>query len=86
MSYLTSRKRTAYWFVGTAALAVSERISRRGHLHNIVSSGRLNNYLADIDRQAAGTHGKAHRADETGAGYYGAVKGGKRFGMDTENE
>ena len=38
-------------------------------------------------RQAgAGTHGKAHRADETGAGYYGAVKGGKRFGMDTENE
>ena len=52
MSYLTSRKRTAYWFVGTAALAVSERIPP-SHLHNACfTSGRLNNYLADIDRQA----------------------------------
>lgn len=51
MSYLTSRKRTAYWFVGTAALAVSERIPP-SHLPNLVTSGRLNNYLADIDRQA----------------------------------
>lgn len=59
---------------------------RRATYITLFTSGRLNNYLADIDRQAQETHGKAHRADETGAGYYGAVKGGKRFGMDTENE
>lgn len=27
-----------------------------------------------------------HRADETGTGYHGAVKGGKCLRMDTENE
>ena len=43
-------------------------------------------HLQYLKLAGAGTHGKAHRADETGAGYYGAVKGGKRFGMDTENE
>lgn len=46
----------------------------------LLTSGRLNAYLADID------NGKAHSADETGAGYHGAIKGRKRFGMDTENE
>ena len=51
MSYLTSRKRTAYWFVGTAALAVSERIPPTTYI-TLFTSGRLNNYLADIDRQA----------------------------------
>ena len=51
MSYLTSRKRTAYWFVGTAALAVSERIPP-SHLHNLVHKRQTDNYLADIDRQA----------------------------------
>lgn len=33
LSYLTSRKRTAYWFVWTAALVVSERIPQ-SRLHN----------------------------------------------------
>ena len=51
MSYLTSRKRTAYWFVGTAALAVSEEYRRATYI-TLFTSGRLNNYLADIDRQA----------------------------------
>ena len=38
-------------------------------------------------RQAgAGAHGKAHRADETGAGYHRAAKGGKRLRMGAENE
>ena len=52
MSYLTSRKRTAYWFVGTAALAVSERIPQKPPTQRLLTSGKLNNYLADIDRQA----------------------------------
>ena len=52
MSYLTSRKRTAYWFVGTAALAVSERIPP-SHLHNLVHKRQTEHfYLADIDKQA----------------------------------
>jgi len=38
-------------------------------------------------RQAgAGAHGKAHRADETGAGHHGTAKGRKWLGMDAENE
>ena len=32
---LPAEKKTAYWFVGTAALAVSERIPP-SHLHNLV--------------------------------------------------
>ena len=37
-------------------------------------------------RQAgAGAHGKAHGADETGARYHRAAKGGKRFRMGAEN-
>ena len=47
---LPAEKRTAYWFVGTAALAVSERIPPSPI--TLFTSGRLNNYLADIDRQA----------------------------------
>ena len=34
----------------------------------------------------AGAHGKAHGADETGAGYNGTAKGGKRLRMGAENE
>ena len=51
MSHLTSRKRTAYRFVGTATLAVSERIPQR-YLHNATFKRQTERYLADIDRQA----------------------------------
>jgi hypothetical protein len=51
LSYLTSRKRTAYWLMGTVTLAVFERI-RRNTYTMLLTSGKLNTYLADIDKQA----------------------------------
>ena len=42
---------------------------------NLLTSGRLNTYLADIDKSVG-------RADETGTRYYGTVKGRKRLRMD----
>ena len=50
MSYFTSRKRTAYRLMGTATLAVFERIPQ-DYIPNLLTSGRLNAYLADIDKQ-----------------------------------
>ena len=35
---------------------------------NLLTSGKLNAYLADIDRQAQECFWNAHRADETGTG------------------
>ena len=46
---------------------------RRGVYLNLLTSGRLNDYLAD-------------RADETGTGEHGTVKGRKSDGMGRENE
>ena len=51
MSYLTSRKRTAYRFVGAAAFAVSERIPQK-YIHNATYKRQADTYLADIDKQA----------------------------------
>ena len=51
MSYLTSRKRTAYWFVGQRHLRYLKEYRRATYI-TLFTSGRLNNYLADIDRQA----------------------------------
>ena len=51
MSYLTSRKRTAYWFVGTVALAVFERISQK-YIHNATYKRQIEHFLADMDKQA----------------------------------
>ena len=58
---------------------------RRNTYTMLLTSGRLNTYLAD-QIKSAGTHKKVYRADEMGAGCHGAAKGGKCFGMDTENE
>ena len=69
---------------GQRHLRYLKRNTTEIHYTALFTSGRLNTYLADIDSAGTGTHGKAHRADETGTGYLGAVKGGKRFGMDTE--
>ena len=38
------------------------------------------------NEQPIGAHGKAHGADETGAGYNGTAKGRKRLRMGAENE
>ena len=71
--------------MGTAALAVSERIPQ-SRLHNPAHK-RQAEQLPRRHRQAgAGAHGKAHRADETDAGYHRAAKGGKRLRMGAENE
>ena len=43
-------------------------------------------YKGISDKNARKEAKKAYRADEMGAGYHGAAKGGKCFGMDTENE
>ena len=58
----------------------------RRNTYNLVHKRQAEQLPCRYRQAGAGAHGKAHRADETGAGYYGAVKGGKRFGMDTENE
>ncbi|WP_428994823.1 TnpV protein [Faecalicoccus acidiformans] len=50
MSYLTSRKRTAYQFVGTAALVISERIPQ-SHLHKPAHKQQADVYLADTQER-----------------------------------
>ena len=47
---------------------------------NLLTSGRLNAYLADIDKQDGDV--RLVRADETGTRHYGTVKGRKRLRMD----
>ncbi|WP_417421758.1 TnpV protein [Hominenteromicrobium sp.] len=44
----------------------------------MLMEGKLNSYLADIDRQAQEPL-NAHRTDETGTGSYRAAKSGKCF-------
>ena len=81
MSYLTGRKRTAYQFVGTEALVISERISQ-SHLHNPTHKQQVGR----LPCRHTGAYGKTYRADETGAGCHGAVKSRKCLRMGTENE
>ena len=50
MSYLTNRKRTAYQFVGRHLRYLKEH--RRNTYTTLLTSGRLNTYLVDIDKQA----------------------------------
>ena len=59
---------------------------RRATYITLLTSGRLNGLPCRHRQAGAGAHGKAYRADETGAGYHGAAKGGKRFRMGAENE
>ena len=59
---------------------------RIGTYTTLLTSGRLNVYLADVDKQAQERIEKARRTNETVTRYHRAAKGGKRIGMDTENE
>lgn len=49
--YLTRRRSKAYWSMGAATFTVFERVSQITYL-NLLTSGRLNSYLAEIDKQA----------------------------------
>ena len=49
---------------------------------NLLTSGRLNAYLADIDRQAQERFERLIEGMETGTGHNGTAKGRKRLRMD----
>ena len=49
---------------------------------NLLTSGRLNAYLADINRQAQERFERLDRGYETGTGHNGTAKGRKRLRMD----
>lgn len=85
LPHSTRRERTAHRRMGAAALAVSERISQ-SHLHNPAHKRKAERLPCRHRQAGAGAHGKAHGADETGAGYNGTAKGGKRLRMGAENE
>lgn len=53
---------------------------------NMLTSGRLNGYLADIEEQAQERFERTCRTDETGTRHYRTAKGGKCLGMDRKNE
>lgn len=58
---------------------------RRVTYTNLFTSGRLNAYLADIDRQAQERF-ETLTEQKTGTEYHGAAKGGKRLRMGWKNE
>lgn len=70
---------------GAEALAVSERIPQ-SHLHNPAHKRQAERLPCRHRQAGARAYGKAHGADETGAGYHGAAKGGKCLRMGAENE
>ena len=49
---------------------------------NLLTSGRLTTYLADIDKQTEEMFFRLVEQIETGTRYYGTVKGRKRLRMD----
>ena len=53
---------------------------------NMLTSGRLNGYLADIEEQAQERFERLVDKDETGTRHYRTAKGGKCLGMDRKNE
>ena len=53
---------------------------------NLLTSGKLNSYLVDIDRQAQERFEMLNRADETDTEYHRTVKGRKCLRMGTEDE
>ena len=59
---------------------------RRAIYITLLTSGRLERLPCRHRQAGAGVHGKAHGANETGAGYHRAAKGGKRLRMGAENE
>lgn len=64
---LSAEKKTAYRFVGTAALAVSERTSQK-YIHNATYKRQTERLPCRCRLTGARAHGKAHR--EMGAGYH----------------
>ena len=59
---------------------------RRAAYITLLTSGRLNAYLADIDRQAQERMERLTEQMKRAQGITRAAKDGKRFRMDTENE
>ena len=84
MPYFTSRKRTAYRFVGAVTLAVFERTSQK-YIHNATYKRQAEHFLADIDKQAQEcmerltAQMKQSQCNRT-------VKVGKCLRVDKENE
>ena len=58
---------------------------RRNVYLDLLMSGRLNSYLADIEEQAQERFERLID-HEAGTGNYGAVKGGQCLGMGRQNE
>ena len=63
-------KEQPYWFCGDSGTAVSEKEYRRATYITLFTSGRLNNYLADIDRQAQMAMERLTEQMKRGAGFY----------------
>ena len=59
---------------------------RRAAYITLLTSGRLNNYLADIDRQAQERMERLTEQMKRTQGITRAAKGGKRLRMGAENE
>ncbi len=59
---------------------------RRVTYINLLTSGRLNTYLAEIDKQAQECFEMLIEDMKQTQGIYGAAKGGKCIGTDRENK
>ena len=59
---------------------------RRNVYLNLLMSGRLNSYLADIKELAQGRFERIIERMKPGTGNYGAVEGGQCLGMGGKNE
>lgn len=59
---------------------------RRGTYINLLTSGRLNTYLAEIDKQAQERFERLIEGMKQAQGIYGAVESRKRLRVDRKNE
>ena len=62
------------------------RECQKGTCTSLLTSSRLNSFLADIDRQAQERFETLTEQMKHAQGYHGTVKGGKRLRMDGQNE
>jgi len=58
----------------------------KGTYINLLTSGRLNTYLVNIDKQEQEHFEKAHRKHEAVTRYNGTAKGRKHLRVDRKNE
>ena len=72
--------------MGTKAHKRYLKEHKRAVYITLLTSGRLNSYLADIEGRAQERFEQDRRADETGTRDYRAAKGRKSDGMGSENE